>query len=65
MVFPAPNSTLIGVAVVGGVMLHGSGFRFPPGDRGEDESRMVDADRVLDGRVEGERWYKVKHRRVT
>lgn len=59
MVFPAPNSTLIGVAIVGGVMLHGSGLTFPPGDQGEGGSRMVDANRVLDGRVERERWYKV------
>lgn len=58
--FPVPNATLIGVAISGGVMRHGAGYRSVPGDpREEASSAGTGTGDVLDGRVEGGRWYKV------
>lgn len=57
--FPAPENTLIGVAIVGGVMRHGAGYRTVPGDPGEHESSTRGGGGVLESHVEGERWYKV------
>ncbi|CAN0423220.1 unnamed protein product, partial [Ectocarpus sp. 12 AP-2014] len=57
--FPAPNATLVGVSISGGVMRHGAGYRSVPWDPGEEESSAGGGGGVLDDRVEGDRWYKV------
>lgn len=59
--FPAPNTTLVGVSISGGVMRHGAGYRSVPWDPGEEESSAGSGGGVLDDRVEGERWYKVRY----
>ncbi|CAM9431453.1 unnamed protein product [Ectocarpus sp. 4 AP-2014] len=57
--FPAPNTSLVGVSISGGVMRHGAGYRSVPWDPGEEESSAGGGGGVLDDRVEGDRWYKV------
>lgn len=42
-------------------MRHGAGYRSVPWDPGEEESSTGGGGGVLDDRVEGARWYKVKH----
>lgn len=58
-VFAAPNTTLIGVSISGGVMRHGAGYRSVPWDPGERESSTEGRGGLLEERVEGSRWYKV------